>query len=220
MAASPLHNPLEAHLVATEDAPSTAEPSEAAESRSSASSARSKSSLSAGKQLEVPACFPWRKPTSAEKSTEKDDVADEAALMLGDLLHPFIHTMKRGVEMRVLLDDGKMLDVEASFDAGLTRLMLGVKQVTRDILLEDIERVSGPDEAEESCTTNSEHLSECCTTLVLSSTHFLTFCFESKRHREYFEVCVRAILASQRTAAAKHEAAKQEADGPWDAAVA
>merc|ERR1719198_886699 len=104
--------------------------------------------------------------------------------------------MQQGVEMRVLLDDGKLLDVEVSLDVGLTRIVLGVKEVTRDILFDEIERVAGPDEAEESCTTNSEHISDCCTTLVLSSTHFLTFSFETKRHREYFEACFRALLES------------------------
>merc|ERR1719178_235945 len=101
--------------------------------------------------------------------------------------------MQWGAEMRVLLDDGNLLDVEVSFDAGVTRLILAVKEVTREVFFTDIKRVSGPEDAEESWTTNSKHLSECCTTLVLSSTHFLTFSFEEKRVREYFEVCFRAI---------------------------
>merc|ERR1719281_1865713 len=107
--------------------------------------------------------------------------------------------------MQVLLDDGKVLSVEASFDAELTRLILGVKQVTREIYLADIERVSGPTE-EESCMTNREHINDCCTTLVLSSTHFLTFSFETKRLREYFEVCFRTLLTSKQSAESNREA--------------
>lgn len=179
--------PFEAHLIATDDITSTAEPSEVGDTRSAMSSARSK-------QFEVPACFPWRR----EPSTDVQALSDA-------LLDTFMHTMQRGAEMRVLLDDGKLLEVEASLDAGLTRLSLGVKEVTRDIFLTDIERVSGPDEAQESCTTNSEHLSECCTTLVLSSTHFLTFSFETKRQREYFESCMRSVLMSQRAAVSNYE---------------
>merc|ERR1711933_261759 len=78
--------------------------------------------------------------------------------------------------------------------------ILKVKEVCREILLDDIECVSGPeDETEDSSNSNCEHLSDCCTTLVLSSTHFLTFSFENRRLREYFEVCFRAILASHLT---------------------
>lgn len=201
--------PFEAHLIATDDVNSTAEPSEATE-RSVSSSSRSKGSFLTpvvGKQLEVPACFPWRRAPSVDKQ-------EESEFMLDQVLDPFINTMQRGAEMRVLLDDGKLLDVEASFDMGLTRLILGVKEVTRDILLADIERVSGPEEVEESCTTNTEHLSECCTTLVLSSTHFLTFSFETKRLREYFEVCLRSILASQRAAPMNREAGSCVAASP------
>jgi len=134
--------------------------------------------------------------------------------MLDQLLQPFVRTMQRGAEMQVLLDDGKVLSVEASFDAELTRLILGVKQVTREIYLADIERVSGPTE-EESCMTNRKHINECCTTLVLSSTHFLTFSFESKRQREYFEVCLRTILASQH-AVARDGKARQVRTGEAD----
>lgn len=130
--------------------------------------------------------------------------------MLEQLVHPFIETMQRGAEMRVLLDDGKLLDVEVVFDAEMTCLTLGVKQVTRDIVFAEIDHISGPDDEgdEEPCTvnTNSEHLSETCTTLVLSTTHFLTFSFETKQLREYFEVCMRSVLASQRNVAMNSDA--------------
>jgi len=192
------YGPFDAHLIATDDATSTAEPSEVAESRSGASSARSKASLCTGNRLEVPACFPVRRDPSTDK--QQCDMARPPRV--DQLLQSFTHTMQRGAEMRVLLDDGKLLDVEASLDPDMTRLILGVKEVTREILFADIERVSGPEDSEESCTTNSDHLSKCCTTLVLSSTHFLTFSFENERQCDYFEVCFRAILASQQTAAA------------------
>merc|ERR1740130_2385904 len=124
---------------------STAEPSEA-ESRSASSSARSLDGFFA-RQIEVPACFPWRRNA---------DNQDDAERMLEQLLQPFIHTMQWGAEMRVLLDDGNLLDVEVSFDMGVTRLILAVKEVTREVFFTDIKRVSGPEDAEESWTTNSE----------------------------------------------------------------
>jgi len=127
-------------------------------------------------------------------------------LMWDQVLQAFIGAMQRGVEMRVLLDDGKLLEVEASIDEALTRLVLRVKEVTRDILLEDIDRVtSGSDEAEEACVSNLSHLDDRCITLVLRSTHFLTFSFETHRHREYFETCLRALLSSNRDGASTTE---------------
>lgn len=175
------------HLIAAEDALSTAPPSEntARSGQSLASSARSGASLCTSKPLEVPACFHWQKNASKQ---------DEAEVMVDTILQSFIDNMQRGAEMKVLLDDGNLLDVETSFDADMTRVILRVKEVTREMLFEDIERVSGPDEKEDSCHTNSEHLDDRCATLVLSTTHFLTFSFETKQLREYFQSCMKRIL--------------------------
>lgn len=177
----------------TEVEPSTAEPSEAAEtSRSDWSSAGSGSGSSSSKRMEVPACFPSRETLSTHGLDQTDVKVDK-------VLEAFIRTMQRGADMGVLLDNGNVLDVEASFDSSLSRLSLRVQDIERDIMFEEIERVSGPEETAETADTERKHPSELCTTLVLSSSHFLTFCFETQRMREYFEVCFRTILASQRS---------------------
>lgn len=147
-------------------------------------------------QLQVPACF------TGSFSCKNHDLASPAEAdpdqVMDQVLRSFTKSMRHGIEVQVLLDDGGVLEVDASFDMNMSKLVLKVKEVERDIPLEDIEQVCGPDEAQAAGTTNREHLSERCTTLVMSSTHFLTFVFDSPRHREYFQTCLSAIVISHR----------------------
>lgn len=142
------------------------------------------------RHLEVPSYF-----QSQTVSTGLEAHLDQA-------IRSFVLSMQSGVETRVLLDDGTSLEVETSLDFTRSRLLLRVQQVERDIPLADIERISGAEDPADACTTNKEHLSELCATLVLSSTHFLTFEFETVQQRLYFQTCLNALVASQRQKAA------------------
>lgn len=118
--------------------------------------------------------------------------------VLDQVLRSFTKSMRHGIEVQVLLDDGTLLEVDLSFDLAMTKLVLRVRDVEREIYLEDIEQVCGPDEAQAACVTNREHLNPRCATVVMSSTHFLSFVFDSQRHREYFQTCLSAIIISYR----------------------
>jgi len=115
----------------------------------------------------------------------------------------FIMSMLRGVQVHVLLDDGSLLAVEASFDVRVTRLTLRVKEVERTIPLENIERVAGPEDAQAAWSANAAHLNDCCVTLVLTDTHYLTFSFDTPKLCSYFEFCLTAVLTSHRLRASK-----------------
>lgn len=147
-------------------------------------------------QLQVPACFTGS--FSCKNHALGSSAQADPDQVMEQVFRSFTKSMRHGVEVQVLLDDGGVLEVDASFDMNMTKLVLKVKEVERDIPLEDIEQVCGPDEAQAAGTTNREHLSERTTTLVMSSTHFLTFVFDTPRHREYFQTCLSAIVISHR----------------------
>merc|ERR1712182_40043 len=117
--------------------------------------------------MEVPACF-------ASRETMSTHGLDQTDVKVDKVLQAFIRTMQSGADMGVLLDNGNVLDVEASFDSSLSRLSLRVQDIERDIMFEEIERISGPEETAETADTERKHPSELCTTLGLSSSHFLT----------------------------------------------
>lgn len=116
-------------------------------------------------------------------------------MLMDHALLSFVATMQHETEVSVLLDDGDFLEVVATLDSSASELLLRVNGVARSVALVDVERVCGPEEAAQACTANSSHLSDNCVTLVLSSTHFLTFAFDTKHNREYFETCLRALVA-------------------------
>lgn len=155
----------------------------------SQSAIRSPRTDSRNRRLDVPPHQLWS--LDAENVSPQSD----AEVLLHQALSQFTRTMQRGIEVRVLLDDGQLLDVTASLDVSATQLVLRVNEAERNIALADVEQVCGPDETHEACTTNREYLSDCCVTLVLSSTHFLTFSFDSAHMREYFETCLKALVA-------------------------
>jgi len=155
------------------------------------------------RRLEVPSYFQWQTVLLASDARADSDVH------LDQALRSFVQTMQNGVETHVLLDDGTTLEVDASLDFTLSRLLLRVQQVERDIPLGDIEHISGPENPDDACTTNKQHLSELCATLVLSSTHFLTFTFDNVQQRLYFQTCMNALVASQRQKALVVDSSEQ-----------
>jgi len=120
----------------------------------------------------------------------------DTEMVLDQALRSFIQSMQYGIEVEVVLDDGQLLGVELSLDARATRLLLRVREVERDIPLDDIVRICSPEQVPTSTVSNREHLHEGCSTLMLSSTQFLTFSFDTPRLREYFEACMQALVAS------------------------
>lgn len=142
------------------------------------------------RQLDVPPHQLW------SLDAENVNPQNNTEVLLQQTLSQFTRTMQRGIEVRVLLDNGQLLEVTASLDVSATQLVLRVNQAERNIALADVEQVCGPDETHEACTTNREYLSECCVTLVLSSTHFLTFSFDSPHMREYFETCLKSLVVA------------------------
>jgi len=151
-------------------------------------------------------------PQSSQKDSsarlQPDEIEDQKQLRLsssdGELLmdhalRSFTATMQQDVEVQVLLDDGQLLDVVVALNASATELVLRVNGTARTVSLDDVERVCCPEEAAKACTANSSHLSEKCVTLVLSSTHFLTFVFETDRLGKYFEMCLRALVVAHHT---------------------
>lgn len=141
-------------------------------------------------QLCVPPIHLWR--LDAENVSPQND----SDLLLQHALSQFTRTMQRGVEVCVLLDDGRLLDVMATLDSDAAHVVLRVNGSEKSVALDEVEQVCGPGETHEACTTNREHLSDRCVTLVMSSTHFLTFSFDTARMREYFETCLKALVVS------------------------
>merc|ERR1739848_950482 len=87
---------------------------------------------------------------------------------------------------------------QLSLDADVTRLSLRFKSIEREIPLDDVVQVCNPDESVmHPSVTNTAHLDERCTTLVLNSTHFLTLSFDNQRQREFFETCLQALLVAR-----------------------
>lgn len=148
--------------------------------------------------LEVPVCFEhW-----CQEGVQLDSV-DVNKRVHDQVVSTFIMSMLRGVQVHVLLDDGSLLAVEASFDVRITRLTLRVKEVERTIPLENIERVAGPEDAQAAWSANAAHLNDCCVTLVLKDTHYLTFSFDTPKLCSYFEFCLTAVLTSHRLRASQ-----------------
>lgn len=148
--------------------------------------------------LEVPVCFVnW-----CQEGVQLDS-KDVNKKVHDQVVSTFIMSMLRGVQVHVLLDDGSLLAVEASFDVRITRLTLRVRGVERNIELDDIERVAGPEDAQAAWNTNAVHLNDCCMTLVLTDTHYLTFSFDTPKLCSYFEFCLTAVLTSHRLRASK-----------------
>merc|ERR1712032_1210735 len=115
---------------------------------------------------------------------------------MDNALKSFIATLRQHVEVQVRLDDGRLLDVLMSLDDTGTELVLSVNNTARSVALDEVERVCGPEEAAQASTANKTQLNEKCVTLVLASTHFLTFSFDTQRLREYFQTCLRALVAA------------------------
>lgn len=145
---------------------------------------------SAASSLEVPACFGCGSSRSAAPV-----VSEEQALELA--MQCFVRTLHNGVEVRLLLDDGTVIVAEASLNFQVTRLTLRVNQIERSIPLGDISQVCGPESAKDLGTTNGRFLDERCVTLVLPEDQFLSFDFDNAREREYFEACLRALIATR-----------------------
>jgi len=166
--------------------------------------------------LEVPLCFtrralPLRGCTSmplpssgggcgsgsmlASKQSEAE--REEHQILFQQVLHSFTRSMHAGVEMQVLLDDGNAVPVEVSLSHDCSRFILRVRDVCRDISLDDIEQICNHEEALEAGTTNAQFLNECCVTLVMDSEQFLTFTFDNARLREYFEACMKSFMAAR-----------------------
>lgn len=140
------------------------------------------------RQLDVPPHQLWS--LDAENISPQND----SEVLLQQALSQFTRTMQHGIEAQVLLDDGQLLKVTVLLDVNATHLTLRVNEAEKNVALADIEQVCGPDETHEACSTNREYLSDCCVTLVMSSTHFLTFSFDTARMREYFETCFKALV--------------------------
>lgn len=202
---------------------SSNEASEASASRSSDTSRRGGSDTSRShlgslssrhlqrplqRALEVPPCFSYWCEEGVQLSSE-----DSNKKMHDQVVSTFIMSMLRGVQVHVLLDDGSLLAVEASFDVRITRLTLRVREVERNIPLENIERVAGPEDAQAAWNTNAVHLTDCCMTLVFTDTHYLTFSFETPKLCSYFEFCLSAVLLSYRLRASKGNALGSDASG-------
>lgn len=149
---------------------------------------RKQSGDSCFRQFDVPPNQLW------SLDTENVSPQNDSELLLQQALSQFNRTMQNGIEVQVLLDDGQLLNVTASLDDVATHLSLRVNESEKFVALADIEQVCGPDETHEACSTNREYLNDCCVTLVMSSTHFLTFSFDTPRMREYFETCFKALV--------------------------
>lgn len=115
-----------------------------------------------------------------------------------DSLDAFVFSMKQGLDVHLVLDDGALLEVTTYLNPTCTEIMLQLNRVTRSILLSEIEHI-GAEGADETSGLRFEHLQGRCTTLVLSSTHFLTFAFSNAESRIDFERCFRALIATNRS---------------------
>lgn len=147
--------------------------------------------------LEVPRCFNAGS-TCASDTDGPDGLKNplDSDLVLNQALRCFMRSMMQGVQLELLLDDGSSIHVEATFDIPISNLLLSVNDVHRSVALDDIDRVLGPQEAKEFGTSNHGFLNERCTTLMLKSSHFLTFVFDTPRLREYFQACFKTLIAS------------------------
>eukprot|EP00927_Polykrikos_kofoidii_P077231 TRINITY_DN74197_c0_g1_i1.p1 TRINITY_DN74197_c0_g1~~TRINITY_DN74197_c0_g1_i1.p1 ORF type:complete len:327 (-),score=66.11 TRINITY_DN74197_c0_g1_i1:150-1130(-) len=173
-----------------------------------------------------------RRQCSCGMDGERDQADNE--MVLERAFRSFTESMQHGVELEVVLDDGSFMDVTLTLDRNFSRLLLRLREVQREILLDDIAQVGlGTTEEEnkladksgalkaataaseavaarqrakrqqqiwenEEPPTMQEEQNNCTTTLLISSAQFLTFVFETDRLREYFETCLRVLLASRR----------------------
>mmetsp|Transcript_25967 Transcript_25967/g.49744 ORF Transcript_25967/g.49744 Transcript_25967/m.49744 type:complete len:228 (+) Transcript_25967:62-745(+) len=128
--------------------------------------------------------------------------APDSGHLLHEALSGFVRTMLRGVCIEVMLDDGTTLFPEASLNYELTHLTLEVNDVRRAIILADVEAVATSSELSMRNVPSSlyQHVDERCCTLILRGQEFVTFRFDSTRHREYFSACLALLVARKESA--------------------
>eukprot|EP00928_Gymnodinium_smaydae_P010375 TRINITY_DN13901_c0_g1_i1.p1 TRINITY_DN13901_c0_g1~~TRINITY_DN13901_c0_g1_i1.p1 ORF type:complete len:373 (-),score=72.58 TRINITY_DN13901_c0_g1_i1:42-1025(-) len=129
-----------------------------------------------------------------------ENPADEARRdNLKACLRQFTRTLLRGIRIRVLLDDGRTLLTDASLDSELTHLVLYVPNKQHPVALSSIEsvRVSTEVSRSEELAGNHQFVDDRCTTLIIRGGQFLTFVFDSRRVREYFEVCLKVLVLAR-----------------------
>lgn len=111
-------------------------------------------------------------------------------------LSTFVRSMRAGVILEVLLDDGSTLAPEATLNADLTLLTLSVNQAEGHIPLKEIECIASLVDLEQKGLLEfmQPHLDAHCCTLILESSEFVTFRFDNERHREFFAACLTLLV--------------------------
>merc|ERR1719191_136682 len=140
--------------------------------------------------LKVPSTFDGLQDSASNRG-------DDTGQLLREAIMTFVRTLMRGVVMEVLLDDGNVLLPECSLNFELTHLILDVQDAQRAIPLADVECVAALEELRRGhiLTTIQPHLDERCCTLVVKDCEFVTFRFDTVRLREYFQTCLRVLIA-------------------------
>lgn len=116
--------------------------------------------------------------------------------LLQEAMATFVRTLLRGVCIEVLLDDGSVLFPEVSLNYDLTHLVLDVNEVQRAIPLQDVESIASAHELERRniLTALRPFLDHRCCTLIIRGLEFVTFRFDTERHREYFAACLELLI--------------------------
>merc|ERR1719387_2623463 len=112
-------------------------------------------------------------------------------------MRSFVRTMVQGVSLEMVLDKRTTLQTQCFLDKDLQKLLLHVGQDRHMILIHDIERVLGPDEAVNCGIGRRRKMiaDEASATLVMTGSLFVTLRLDSPLAREYFEVCIRVLRA-------------------------
>jgi len=122
---------------------------------------------------------------------------DDSQKALQQSMRAFVRSMVQGVNLEMVLDDGTALQTQCFLDKELQKLLLHVGQDQHMILIHHIERVVAPEEAQSSGIGSLRRtvVDEASATLVMSGSLFVTLRLDNALAREYFEVCMRVLLA-------------------------
>lgn len=154
-------------------------------------------SPSGQRALQVPSVFDGLHMAATSSNGAASRADDGTGQLLREAIMTFVRTLMRGVVIEVLLDDGNVLLPECSLNFELTHLILDVQDAQRAIPLCDVECVAALDDLRRGhiLTTIQPHLDERCCTLVVKDCEFVTFRFDTVRLREYFQTCLRVLIA-------------------------
>lgn len=126
---------------------------------------------------------------------------EQQRLMLQSILKHFVRELSNGVYFSIVDRSGRSVEHFCRLDRNMTQLTMFLdeeaKGTAKAVVFRDIERICSPEEVRNLRVTNSLFIDECCTTVVLTNSRFVTFRMESVAAREYLMLCMQVLRMSQ-----------------------